>query len=368
MKAYKKMAAVILAAALAFAVTACGASGSKQEMERGAMSSSAPAAPAAAADDESAMMNADSGGGELTGSTEVSTAVADTSRKLIRRVYLSAESLEFDTLLGNISKRVSELGGYFESSEIGVRGGKGGYDHEYAREMGAPRYANMVIRIPKTRVDEFVSMVSEQSNITTKQENSEDVTLQYVDVESRKKALTAEQESLLTLLAKAEKIEDVIKLQERLSEVRYQLESYESKLRTYDNLVDYSTVTLDVREVQRVTPTEPKTVGSRMSTGFSQTMYNIGQGLQNFAVWFVVNLPYLLVWAVIVIAVIFIIRRAVRKGAAKTAAAIAQRAQMMQTAQTAQTAQAVQAAQAMQAAQQAPPAQPQANTKPEDKK
>ena len=68
------------------------------------------------------------------------------------------------------------------------------------------------------------------------------MTLQYVDLESHKKALTTEQDRLIELMEQAETVEDIITIEGRLSEVRYQLESMESQLRTYDNKIDYSTV------------------------------------------------------------------------------------------------------------------------------
>lgn len=89
-------------------------------------------------------------------------------------------------------------------------------------------------------------MVSEIGNVTQKNESVEDVTLQYVDVESRKKALETEQERLMELLSSAENMEDLLAIESKLSEVRYELENYGSQLRMLDNQIDYSTVNVDV--------------------------------------------------------------------------------------------------------------------------
>ena len=70
-------------------------------------------------------------------------------------------------------------------------------------------------------------------------------------LQSHKKALLAEQESLLSMMEQAESIEDIIAINEQLTDVRYQIESMESQLRTYDNQVDYSTVNLYIDEVER---------------------------------------------------------------------------------------------------------------------
>ena len=87
----------------------------------------------------------------------------------------------------------------------------------------------------------------------------------------------------------------------------------ESQLRTYDNKIDYSTVYLNIDEVERYTPTEEVTTGERIRDGFVDSLKGVGRGISNFAIWFVVNLPYLAVWAVIIICIILVVRLVIRK-------------------------------------------------------
>jgi uncharacterized protein YhaN len=140
----------------------------------------------------------------------------------------------------------------------------------------------------------------------------EDVTLQYVDMESHKKALVTEQERLLELLEQAQTVEDIITIEDRLSEVRYQIESMESQLRTYDNKIDYSTVYLTINEVVQYSLSEEETVGERIRNGFLDSLEGVKDGVTEFAIWLVIKLPYLVVWAVI-IAVIVIVFLKIRK-------------------------------------------------------
>ena len=119
-----------------------------------------------------------------------------------------------------------------------------------------------------------------------------------------------EQERLIELLEKAESMEDIITIESRLSEVRYELQSYESTLRTYDNKVNYSTVSVDIREVERITKVEKeRTFFEEIQYRLENNFYDIGQSLRSFAIWFISSLPYLLIWAV----VIFLAVRLVRK-------------------------------------------------------
>ena len=125
--------------------------------------------------------------------------------------------------------------------------------------------------------------------------------MKYVDTESRKIALETERDRLLELLEKAETVEDIITIEGRLSEVRYQLESYASQLRTYDNLVDYSTVHISIREVDRETKVEPKTFWEEVTEEFGDSLYCIGRDCKRFAIWFLGSTPYLLIWAVVIV-------------------------------------------------------------------
>ena len=217
-------------------------------------------------------------------------------RKLIKTVDLSVETEEYDTLLANLEQQIAGLGGYIEYQNQ--------YNGSYYSGYQDTRNAYMQIRIPVEHMDEFVVNVGEWTNIRNKEERVEDVTLQYVDLESRKKALTTEQDRLLELLEKAESVEDIISIEARLSDVRYELESMESQLRTLNNQIDYSTINLNIQEVRRLTPTEEKSVWDKMRNGFVKTIYNIGDDIEYGFIWFVVNIPYFIIWIVIIVAVI----------------------------------------------------------------
>lgn len=217
-------------------------------------------------------------------------------RKLIRTFNLDVETLEFDDFVAAVKKEVAALGGYIESS------GVSGNSYNYT----ANRNADFVCRIPSDKVDSFVNTIGGLGNVTNSYEDAKDITLSYVDTEARIKSLQTEYDQLLELLAEAENIDTIILLQQRLTEVRYQLESYQSQLRTYDNLVDYSTVNLSVYEVKRVTSPEPESVWQRISNDFGDNVYDIWVGAEDFFVWFVANIPYFIIWAII-IAVILVV-------------------------------------------------------------
>ncbi len=241
---------------------------------------------------------------EESGAGGQTPEVQDTSRKLIRNVDLQVETEEFDELLSNVSQKTESLSGYIEES----------YTYNGSSYYGqGTRSATLTIRIPAQRLDEFLSEIAEVSNVISKNESVTDVTLQYVDMESHKKALLAEQERLLELLDQAENIEDIISIESRLSDVRYQIESMESQLRTMENQVSYSTVYLVVEEVKQYTPVAEQTVGERIVTGFTRSLANVGKGVLNFGIGMIVSLPYLVLWAAVILIVVFVIRAVIRR-------------------------------------------------------
>ncbi len=233
----------------------------------------------------------------MSNSVNAQNDVPGGDRKLIRTFDLEVETLDFDSFVISIKGEVNSLGGYIESSSTSGNS----YNSTYNRS------ANFVCRIPSAKLDEFVNAVGNLGNVTYSYEDSQDITLTYVDMEARVKTLQTEYDRLLELLAEAETIDAIIMLEQRLSEVRYQLESYQSQLRAYDNLVDYSTVTVNLQEVRRVTSPEKKTVWERIETDFSDNVYGVGVFLEDFFVWFVGSLPVFALLAAFVIIVLFIV-------------------------------------------------------------
>ena len=131
----------------------------------------------------------------------------------------------------------------------------------------------------------------------------------------------------------AETIDDLISIESRLTDVRYQLESAESQLRTYDNRINYSTVYLNIDEVQIYTPVEEETVGQRIVNGFRDSCESVADGLTDLFVWLVTHIPQLVVLVVLIVIVVLIWRacgglraRSAQKRAARKAEKQAQKA------------------------------------------
>ncbi len=228
------------------------------------------------------------------------------NRKLIKDVSLEIQTKTYDGFMDNLESALAEQGGYVQQSDM--RGGTG----EKSR-----RSATIVVRIPADKLAAFLDGVSSQGVITSQSETVKDVTMEYVDTESRLEALRSEQTALLALLEKAGSLQDILTVQDRLTEVRGEIESYEARLRTMETLVANSTVTLRVYEVEKEPEAEEKGLWQEISHGFMNSLSSMGQGLRTIFVWFMSALPYLLLLAVVACAVLLIVRLTVRRTSGK---------------------------------------------------
>lgn len=157
--------------------------------------------------------------------------------------------------------------------------------------------------------------------VTRSSASGTDITDEYIDYEARLRNLKAQEETLLEILSKAEKLEDVITLESRISEVRYDIETIENKLKNYDRLVQYSRITVQLDEVVEPTRAVPvaRTLGDRMYTAFQSAIDSFTDGIENFLVWVVYNwilLTAILIIIILLVIVIKVMRR--RKKAAVT--------------------------------------------------
>ena len=224
--------------------------------------------------------------GMMTDTSGTKTTM-DEGRKWIVTMDLSVETQDLDAALTRLGEQISQFDGYVQDQNVHNGSTYSGRRH---------RSANLTIRIPVEQSDEFTAQVGSICHVVSKSQSKEDVTLTYVATESRLNALKTEETRLLELLAQAESTSDLLQIESRLTDVRYQLESVTSQLRVLENQVDYATIHLFIEEVRDYTETEEeKTVWQRISGGFVDSLKGVGSGALELVIWILANLPYLVV-------------------------------------------------------------------------
>lgn len=215
--------------ALLLSLSACGSSS-------GGTANSAAAGDASADNGwaEAAMDAADTAGG-------ADFSAVRRNAKLILNADLSLETQDFEKSAADIEKMTAEAGGYIESS--GTYGDTGS------------RSANYTLRVPQEKFEQFYAQLGENMHVVSRSRSSEDVTEQYTDIETRLATLQTKHERLLSLLEKADKMEDIISLENALADCEYEIDSLTGSKRHYDDLVGFSTFYINLREVQTLTAT-----------------------------------------------------------------------------------------------------------------
>lgn len=223
-------------------------------------------------------------------SAEDSDSVAISDRKLIKTVNLSVETEKYDEYTNSLRSKIQELGGYIES-----------YDESDRRNF---RYCNFVARIPADGVSQFTDTVSKEATVKSRSESINDVTENYVDTAARLEVLKAEEEGLLEILKKSASISDIMTVRERLTAVREDIESYEAVLKSLDNKISYSSITITVNEVSHESSDKGywAKIGSNIKEGFSNVIYAI----TSIFAFILSAIPYLII-PVLAAAVILII-------------------------------------------------------------
>lgn len=287
----KRLTTLFLAAVMVLTLlSGCGAGSAPQAADFAMKTEEAMEAPA--------MMN--SAPGAMAGGAETGSSALPENRKWVITVRMDAETDDLDAFLPQLDASIRELEGYVENQEI-----YNGSNYSTHRR----RNAHLTIRIPADRVEAFTENVTGIANVVSNNLSREDITLTYVDTESRVNALKTEEGRLLELLAQADNMTDLLEIEARLSDVRYELESYASRLRLYDNQVDYATIYLSVSEVQEYTPVAEKTVWEQIRDGFAKSVKGLWDGIVNTFVWLIVNSPYLLVWGILASAAVILLRK-----------------------------------------------------------
>lgn len=213
------------------------------------------------------------------------------SEKIIYSGYVSMETTEFDAALSALDQAVREFGGFVQDSNVA-----GTSDYDGQNVVVRNRWASYTVRIPTERFDEFLTMTDGIGNVTNSGRTAENVTSRYTDYEARLSSLTTQEERLLAMLEQSGDLESFIQLEERLSEVRYEIESIERNLRNLDQKLNYSTVTVDIQEVEIYTPavTVQRSFGEKISDSFTKGWKRFGRSCQNFLIDLVGAMPTLL--------------------------------------------------------------------------
>ena len=214
--------------------------------------------------------------------------------KLIFRAWLHLQTLDFAQAEKDLNQLVEKYGGYFES----VYTDNGSYYSNYSYLSGS-----YTVRVPAENYDKFLSAVGNTCHVVNLNKTTEDVGLQYSDTQMRLQTEKTKQERLLTLLSQATEMTDIIQLENAISDCQYQIDSLTSTINRYDSLIGFSTVQIELEQVERLGSaiTEEETFWQRLGNSFKEGLEDFAYGVQDLVMWAAYHIVGIIIFILIVI-------------------------------------------------------------------
>ena len=217
-----------------------------------------------------------------------------TDRKIIYKATMDVRTEKYDDYIKNLKAKLNEYGGYFA------------YFKEYS---SSERSLSAEIRIPADKYESMREVTGSLCTVVRSEQTANDVTANYMDIESRIASLKAQKESLDNMAKAATSTSELIEIQKAVSDVVYQLESYEKQLLAYDDLISYSTITLTVEEVNDEQPVKEGPF-KRIGNNFMSSLKFIGSAVVEVFVFFIGYLPiFVVIGAIVAVIVVAVTRR-----------------------------------------------------------
>ena len=250
-----------------------------------------------------------SGGSGLVPITDTA-AGGGLAEKIIYSVYADIETVKFDETIQMVYELLALNNAFIESSYIGGRN----YAQSYYGYQ-TYRSANFTLRIPKDRLNAVTASLDSLGNVTSLRSDAENITSQFFDTQSRLNSYRTQEERLLDMLSKADNVPDMIAVEQRLADVRYNIETLTTTLNNWQSRVDYSSLTLYISEVEIFTEITPihRTYWQQIGDGLQANTKGIGNFFKGLFSWIVISLPVLIVLAIVAAACVIIVKRRLRR-------------------------------------------------------
>ncbi len=312
----RKTHLIVLALSAILLLSSCAANSSYLDKSAESKDSIAPHSTTMAGEANSAVApeGNTSAAGNGTAAVIDPGSVQTSDKKIIYTVDMSIEAEDAAAAINQISTETVAAGGYVSDSNYSKSGDiASGY---------------ITVRIPPEKLKEFTAKIGTFGTVQSSNMGSQDVTADYVDLESRLTNAKAQEAQMLTIMTQAVKMEDILNVRAQLDSIQEEIEVLKGQLRYYDNLVGYSTVTIRITEPTPapVSPEEDPNSGllARWSSGY--IWQNVVKGFSNsisfvvnVAGFFVILLSYILLPGLIITAVVmlivFLVKRAGRRKA-----------------------------------------------------
>ena len=219
------------------------------------------------------------------------TEVPEDKRLLIRTGYLSLVVKNVNEALAGITRYAASHGGFVLQSSL--------------EKQGVAPVGSITFKIPSKEFDTAQSAVAKMGELVSQNSNGQDVTEEYVDLDSRLRNLRAAETQLLEIMKRAGKISDVLEVQQQLTQTRSQIEGITGRMKYLKQSSDFSTLTVNVSTDPSELPVVEKDGEKWKPLGVAKealrSLVKLGQRAVDQIIWLAVYAPVwilvgLLIW------------------------------------------------------------------------
>ncbi len=258
----------------------------------------------------------ENGASSIVGSGSSAQSVSNAilaQRKIIRNANVSVEVEDFEKAYGQIKTMIGAFG-YVQESSIK----KEKIYQEGNKEKLITR-GTIIVRVDKDKFESTLSDIKGLGLLLDENIKSDDVTDKFFDTESRLRLLKYEQSRLEEYLKKISDPDTIFKTESRLTDIRHEIEGLTGTLRKWNDLVDLSTITINMVEkgLSTIPQAKDNSYLGRLSGGFLGSLKGVGVFFGELLIVLVQSLPVLVVLALLGLAGIAVYRKYFRKLPAK---------------------------------------------------
>ncbi len=223
---------------------------------------------------------------------------AAAEKKIIRTASMTITTQTFEDSLNALKASCEGKGGWIESLS------------ENVNSYSGLRTAYLTLRIPQSMLDDYLAGTESLGRTTSRSESSQDVTASYQDTRTRLNTQLALMDRLQALITESADLSDLLALENQIADTQYQIDTLQSSLNATDRKVDYSTVSITLKE-EKTAPLTETTVsfGERVVSAIQVGWECLVNFLGDMAVFLVAALPFILIVVIVVIIIKLIKRR-----------------------------------------------------------
>jgi hypothetical protein len=233
-------------------------------------------------------------------------------RIIIRNARLSIAVPDPPSAMDDIAKMADDMGGFVVSGNI--------YYSTLENGEKVP-YGRTTIRVPAELFNDAITQIKALSSQDPLNQSieSQDVTSEYTDLQSRLRNLESAEEQLQEIMDKAYDTEDVMRVFNQLVQVQEQIEIIKGQIKYYEQSSAYSAIEVELEPDEAV---QPLTIGGWQPAGVAkkavQALINALEVLVNFSIWMVVFfIPLLIIFLIVVGIPIYLIIKFINSRSSK---------------------------------------------------